>query len=239
MKRLTHILNGHREVVFLDFEGTQFSHEIIAIGAIKCDLDDKHVTKRMYKKFKTYITPKEKVGRRVEQLTGLDREFLLKNGTDFMTAFNGLKGFIKAPYDNKTYITYGNFDLHLLKNMALMYGLIDDPFIQGFFKNYLDFAGFLEKFVRYQGCCPSLKNALKIFKLSFEGDEHDPLYDALNLRRLYDAFLTQKGILLEEYKKVIESHVNQGPMAKLIRKLNKSGSCTYEEYLEYIKEELK
>ena len=38
MQEINKILNCRKEVIFLDFEGTQFSQEIFAIGAIKANL---------------------------------------------------------------------------------------------------------------------------------------------------------------------------------------------------------
>ena len=42
MKVLTNALKGSRTIVFFDFEGTQFSQEIVALGAIKVDIDEKN-----------------------------------------------------------------------------------------------------------------------------------------------------------------------------------------------------
>ena len=39
MKKFDKLLKGHKNIVFLDFEGTQFSHEMIAIGAIATTID--------------------------------------------------------------------------------------------------------------------------------------------------------------------------------------------------------
>ena len=41
MKSINKALNNANQIVFLDFEGTQFSQEIIAIGAYKAILDNK------------------------------------------------------------------------------------------------------------------------------------------------------------------------------------------------------
>ena len=39
MKKFERLLKGHKSLVFLDFEGTQFSHEMIAIGAVHAVID--------------------------------------------------------------------------------------------------------------------------------------------------------------------------------------------------------
>ena len=39
MKIMKKIIKKHRHLVFMDFEGTQYSHELIAFGAVKVTLD--------------------------------------------------------------------------------------------------------------------------------------------------------------------------------------------------------
>ena len=41
MEAFKKLIKNKRTLVFLDLEGTQFSHEIIAIGAVKCKIDEK------------------------------------------------------------------------------------------------------------------------------------------------------------------------------------------------------
>ena len=38
MQALEKILKGRKSLCFIDLEGTQFSHEMIAIGAVKVDV---------------------------------------------------------------------------------------------------------------------------------------------------------------------------------------------------------
>ena len=40
MEAFKKLIKNKRTLVFLDLEGTQFSHEIIAIGAVKCKIDE-------------------------------------------------------------------------------------------------------------------------------------------------------------------------------------------------------
>ena len=39
MKIMKKIIKKHRHLVFMDFEGTQYPHELIAFGAVKVTLD--------------------------------------------------------------------------------------------------------------------------------------------------------------------------------------------------------
>ena len=41
MEAFNKLIKNKKTLVFLDLEGTQFSHEIIAIGAVKCKIDEK------------------------------------------------------------------------------------------------------------------------------------------------------------------------------------------------------
>ena len=51
--KLLTVLKGHKVLVFMDYEGTQFSHEMIAIGAILVVIDQK--TGRIKKKKAPFI----------------------------------------------------------------------------------------------------------------------------------------------------------------------------------------
>ena len=46
MKFINKLLNDANEIIFMDFEGTQLTQEIIAIGAIKIELDNKKRIKK-------------------------------------------------------------------------------------------------------------------------------------------------------------------------------------------------
>ena len=40
MKQIKKILKGRHTLIFVDFEGTQYTHEVIASGLLKCKIDD-------------------------------------------------------------------------------------------------------------------------------------------------------------------------------------------------------
>ena len=40
MEAFNKLIKNKKTLVFLDLEGTQFSHEIIAIGAVKCKIEE-------------------------------------------------------------------------------------------------------------------------------------------------------------------------------------------------------
>lgn len=241
MKELDKIINGRKEAIFLDFEGTQFSQEIIAIGAIKINLDNKNLATGKYRKFKTYVLANDKVGPLVEDLTNINDFFLKTNGVRFKEALSSFSKFVGNNLNNQIFITYGNFDLRLLRITALLNGAIKNDTVQHIFKNYFDFAGFLFKFIKDKdGHTKGLKDNLKRYNLTFEGEEHDPLSDSINLMRLYNAFITQKNILFDEYTNTIYKHTNLPPVIlKLINKLDIDGEVTKEDFNKIIEEYLK
>ena len=80
MKKFERLLKGHKSLVFLDFEGTQFSHEMIAIGAVHVVIDRNGYIKRSKKPFKVYVKAHNRVGKIVTDLTGITDEMLKQKG---------------------------------------------------------------------------------------------------------------------------------------------------------------
>ena len=56
MKKLARLIGHHRTLVFLDLEGTQQSHELIALAAIKADLNEDLTIKKLTKGNPTMTT---------------------------------------------------------------------------------------------------------------------------------------------------------------------------------------
>lgn len=46
MKSLFKLIGKRKTIIFLDLEGTQFSHEMIAFGAVRVDLDKNYKVKK-------------------------------------------------------------------------------------------------------------------------------------------------------------------------------------------------
>ena len=105
MKEIQKALNQIKKVVFIDFEGSQFSQEIIAIGAIKCTLDNKNFVKEASKPLKIYIKIDEPIGPFIEQLTGISDEFLNNNGISFKDAMKRLQDYVGK--EKVKYFSYG------------------------------------------------------------------------------------------------------------------------------------
>ena len=83
----------------------------------------------------------------------------------------------------------------------------------------------------------SLTHYLEVFNVQFDGAAHDPMYDAVNLAKLYQVFLKEKEIVLNEYCKVLNrANVGPEPVNAVVKKLLKGESVTPEEFKEYIRD---
>lgn len=239
MKYLNTLLNDVKTVVFLDLEGTQLSQEIIAIGAIKCTLDSKNQIKNEYKPFKIYIKSHDKVGKYIEKLTGISDAFLQKNGVSFAEAIKEFERYV-GQINNIKYFTYGNFDMRLLHQTCNINKIDNNHFIYSIYNNHIDYSSYLSRYVKSKkGEMLSLLDALKLFKQTPTGNQHDPVYDAINLMNLYRIVLKEKGILRNEYMHVLISNPHlPRPIHKVINEIYNNKDIKKEDFIKFIDEEL-
>ena len=237
-KKLRSGLKGHKILVFLDFEGTQFSHEMIAIGGISCSIDMK--TGRIRKRknpFKIYVKAHNKIGGYVSELTGITEDLLRKQGVSFDTAMKELKKYIGLHYKAATYITFGNHDMRIL-NQSIAYNILyPKEMTSQIQKNYFDFSAFLSEFIRDEaGNALSLVHFCELFNLQEAGPAHDPEVDAINLANLYDAFLANPSLVSSEYLRHIRLHTSQypAPISKVLSDLASGKDVTAKEFEEEI-----
>jgi len=232
MNELKKAIRGRKHLVFLDLEGTQFSHEMIAIGAVRVVLAKDGTIRKTYPGFKRLVLAKNNIGKVVIQLTGITNEMMKRDGVTYRVAMEDLKKYVGRSFSKSLFITFGNHDLRIISQSVshnLDANKIDAKFIKD---NYLDLAAFISKFVKDEkGNSLSLDNSLKIFNIDFDGTKHDPLDDARNLARLYDAMHKNPHLLAQEYKKVLaKNKALPSPLPKLINKLTNGESITPEEY---------
>ena len=241
MKLLDKAIKNHKYLVFLDFEGTQYSHEMIAIGAVLATLDRKGQIKRLKKGYKAYVLAKNKIGTFVENLTGITQPLLDSKGVSFPQALKGLREYCGSAYTHCTFVTFGNHDMKIL-NESYAHNL-DTPkdLVQQIQHNYLDFSAFISNFVKDSHGNPySLSNYCAHFYLNREGIEHDPLYDAINLAKLYDGFVRSPELVLEDYLVTLSKMPHLPvPIKTVIDRLSKGETVTADDYKEIAKEYLK
>ena len=242
-KKLQNELRKHKTIVFLDFEGTQFSHEMIAIGGIAVTINPK--TGRIVKRknpFKVYVKAHNKIGNYVTNLTGITEAMLKEKGVSLDTALKALKKYVGISFKGATFVTFGNHDMRIL-NQSIAYNLVYPKDVTSQIqKNYFDFLPFVSEFIRDEiGNPMSLIHYCELFGVPEAGTAHDPEVDAINLANLYDAFLEKSDLVIDEYKKHLGKHTNNlpYPVAKAIAKLANGEAVTPEEFEQYIKEYLR
>lgn len=237
MRHFNKISKNYKYLVFLDFEGTQYSHEIIAIGAVAVSLKSNGSIKKYYAPFKRYVKPKNPIGSFVTNLTGITENKIKKDGIRFSVMLKEFKEYLGRKYKHSLFVTFGNFDYKML-TQTCMYNL-DTPkdIAEQIKQNTFDFLGFISGFIRDDKHNPySLTNYCKLYGLEFEGVAHDPQYDALNLAYLYDAFLKNKDILVSEYGKFLATTLHSPePIKQITKLLNDGETVTPETYQEIVK----
>ena len=238
MKKLRNALKGKKFIAFLDFEGTQFSHEMIAIGAIFVSLNKDGTIKNRKKPFKIYVQAKNKIGNYVTELTGINEKLLQDKGVSFDTAMKELKKYIGVNFNRSIFMTFGNHDLRIL-NQSISYNFVFPKEIcSNIQKNYVDFASIFSEFVRDEkGNTLSLVHACELYGVPLFGEPHQPEVDAVNLANLYDAFIKNKELTLDKYKFAITktNHLPE-PIDRIMKKLAKGEDVTNDEYETFLKD---
>lgn len=237
MKKLNNLLKNHKYICFLDFEGTQFTHEMIAIGALFCSLDKNGLIKKEKKPFKLIVLPKNKVGNFVTNLTGITEEMIRKQGVKFSVAMNELKKYCGAHFTKCSFLTYGNHDLTIL-NKSISYNL-DYPkdICSQIQKNYLDFQTFIAEFIRdAKGNALSVIHLCELFNIKQAGEAHDPSVDAINLAHIYNEFNKQKELVRTQYKNVLNIKNNfPEPVKEVMKKLLNGETVTEDDFDNFVK----
>lgn len=241
MKELYKHVQGRKSLCFLDLEGTQFSHEMIAIGAIKVDLHKDMTVKKYHKGYYTLVKAKNKIGKVVTDLTGITEEQVKKNGKSFRIAISELKKYLGKDFTKTLFVTFGSHDLRILAQ-SLAYNLDaskDDVHLM--IKHGFDLSDFISTYVKDENNNTySLANMLKIFGVDFKGTQHDAYADALNLAYLYDAMLKNKEVLKVEYQKVlVKMHHLPMPVQGVLAKLNKGENISPKDFENLVEESLK
>ena len=238
MKKIDSLLKGRKAIAFVDFEGTQFSHEMIAIGAVLVNLDRNNQIKNMKEPFMRYVKAKNKIGNYVVSLTHITEETLKKEGVSFNEAMLEFKKYLGVKWKKCLFVTYGNHDVRII-NQSIAYNFqYPKDLCSQFHKNYADFAAFIGEFIRDENGNPlSLVRNCEFFNVKMREPAHDPVSDAVNLANLYDAVLKSPLLVQEEYKKAI-LHTNHfpEPVRSVLMKLNNGEAVTAEEYNQFVKD---
>ena len=241
MKALLKIVSKYRSLCFLDLEGTQFTHEMIALGAVKVYLRRDGSVKKIQKGFYTLVKAKNRIGKVVEELTGITEPQLKKDAVSFRVATEMLKKYIGRDFNNCLFVTFGSHDVRILAQ-SLAYNLdAKKEDVHLMIKHNFDLSEFASNYVKDDNNNTySLSNFLKVFNVEFKGTQHNALADALNLVYLYDAILKNKEILKNEYMKVLgkQRHLPE-PVRDVVVALTNGETVTPEQFEKYVEESLK
>ena len=240
MRALLNQLQNRKTLCFMDLEGTQFTHEMIAIGAIKVDIRKDGSVKKIHKGYYSLVRAKNRIGKVVTDLTGITENDLKTKGVPFRVAIDNLKKYMGRAFSSCLFVTFGNHDFRIVAQ-SLAHNLdAKKEDVECIIKHQFDFAEFLNEYIKDENNNNySLANMLKVFNIDFEGTQHDALADTYNLVRVYDAFLKNKEIVKNEYRKRLGMYRHlPEPIHLAIEKLSRQENVTAEEFEKFVEQSL-
>lgn len=234
MKNLFQQIGKRKTIIFLDLEGTQFSHEMIAFGAVRVDLDKNYHIKKKYKGIKAYVKANNKIGNYVVNLTGIHQETLDKEGISFKDAMKKIRKYCGHFLSKVVFFTFGTHDLRIIMKSLEQSPSADAEFCKFIVHNTIDFSAYLAQFIRDENGNPlSLVNNMSVFHVDLVGEPHDPLTDAIHLMLLYQAAIDHSEVLFEEYKKLLLHYkAMPEPVKKIVKELIEGKNVNSEDFLE-------
>lgn len=237
MKAIIKQLKKRRHVVFLDLEGTQFSHEMIALGAVRVDLDRNYNIRKIYKGIKIYVKPKNPIGRFVEELTGINNKILNTQGVSYKEALEKLKHYLGLSYNKTCFITFGTHDIRIFVKSLEASSDADSQIVHHICGNYIDLAAIISQYIKdANGQQLSQSRYLELFGETPIGTMHDPLDDAKNLMLLYKCMMKNSDLIYESYLKVLTNmKYLPDPVHQTIVKLISGKDVTSEEFKKLVR----
>ena len=233
MKILDRKLKKKRTLVFVDLEGTGFSHEMIEIGAYLATINEDGTIKKVGAPFKRYVLAHHPIGHFVENMTGITPQLLKKEGKPFAEVLREFRKYVGKHWEDSLFVTFGNHDMVIFHKSLEENEDASEIIVKHINRNNFDFSAFLANPL-------SLANYLKVFQVPFEGRAHDALADAYNLMDLYKAVLARNDILVEEYGKTLTHyHHAPYPVTKIIKKLTEGESVSPEDWDDAVAETFK
>lgn len=244
MKLLLDLIKNATRLCFVDFEGTQLEHEIIAIGAVVASVDEHGHIVAPYKEFKMMVKAKHKVGKVITNLTGIT-DSMLDDAESFDIVVSKLKEFLLEdgePIENTKFVCFGEQDRLMMKVSAYLTNKMDTiTFFKQFSHNYIDFSAFLSNFITDKKRTKlSLVNFVHYFDEDTHGASHDPLNDAYDLLNLYKCFYTKTDYVKKGYT---ETLLKQMPVPSILKpsvnKILKGRNVKHSEFLKDVDEYFK
>jgi len=240
MKKLAKATRGRKQLIFLDLEGTQFSHELIAIGAIKATIKTDGTIKKIYPGFKHYVLATQNVGNYVEKLTGITDDLLAREGIPFDKILLMLKKYVGTNLSKTKFVTFGAHDIRILRQSLAHIPEADHTFIKTIAKNHIDLSAYINEYIKDEkNNTLSLVNLCKLFGVEPVEPAHDPLNDALMLAYLYSELFKKTDILIERYGEVLLNMNNiPRPIKRMLNKIKAGESVNIDDLQEYLRDEI-
>lgn len=241
MKSLLKQIKNRRHLIFLDLEGTQFTHEMIALGAVKVDVNRAGKILLIHKGMKVLVKPQGKIGTFVTNLTGITKEQIDQDGISYADALVQLKKYCGLTFSRSVFVTFGNHDLRIIMQSLSHSPTANGEIAKFICRNDIDLSATLAQYIKDANNNPlSLMNYLKVFGVTPEGVAHDPLWDAKNLVLLYQAVMQQNEVVFVEYLKLLGNmrHLPE-PIAHVVDKLVRGEDVTSKEFKEIVRESVK
>ena len=235
-----HLMN-RKTLCFIDLEGTQFSHEMIAIGAVKVNIKKDGTIKKIHKGYYTLVKSKNRVGSVVTDLTGITDKEVKEKGIPFRCAVDNVKKYMGKDFTKCLFVTFGSHDVRII-SQSLAHNLdARKEDVEVLIKHNFDLAEFLNTYLKDDNNNNlSLAHMLEKFNVEFKGTQHNALADALNLAYLYDAFLKNQEILKVEYRKTLGMYRHlPEPIHRTVERLARGETVKPEEFDEYIIDSIK
>jgi DNA polymerase III epsilon subunit-like protein len=216
-------------VVFFDFEATQFSHLPIALGIVAFPKKEGEVfpTGKKLFTYKTFIQTPDKIGPVVEEMTGITKSRLSKEGKPLGTVIKEVID-LTRPYALKAYVSYGSMDIKILSSLLKDNVSFERDFYTHVTKHYFDFHNYLSHLiVNEKGQSYSLEKLCEIYGVKNTGKAHDPLCDARALALLFLAYPKAEKKTLALVEKNYSVNPYNGKMnAALAKKVLEDGKAS-------------
>ena len=242
MKNLLQALQGKHTLVFIDFEGTQFTHEIIASGVVKAHIDDEgNIIDFDNEGLLIYTRPRCSVGKIVTKMTSITDEFLKENGITWTETINVINDYLKDEDENDImFVSFGPNDARMILESNRFSKPENVDISTKWLSKVFDLMTFISQYIRDDnGNTYSLVNFLKLYNVEPVGESHNPRNDAMDLLNLYKAFNSNPDILFDEYLKVVKKmKVFPSPIKKIINALIDGKDVTSNDFKERIKKYL-
>ena len=195
MKQLEKILKGKKHLIFVDFEGTQFTHEIIATGLLKCEIDENGQIIQEDDGILFFTKAKAQVGKIVTDMTNITDSFLKTNGLSFEDSIEKMREYIGDDLNHTLFVCFGNNDTRMLIESMRISHPKNQPLAKTWLPHFFDLMTFMSQFIRDdKNNTFSLINFLKLYNIEPTGVSHNPLNDAKDLKNLYIKFLNDKEL---------------------------------------------